>query len=416
MVTSSDWITPNRHPLKILLSLEWGLLVFILFSCLPNISLWQDIFPIVVDTPIVMAFNLLCLSLISWMGLWLPELHNRYRTGYLIGLYFLILLPSLWGRLPLFQLIYIIYITRSCLICSVRGRWGLTCLSIVTVAAIQIDRSRSWRLPTDSAALHQLIMALQLGSIALLSLTLLFLQLLITAILNAHRSERALAQAHGQLRTYALQIEDIAILQERNRIAREIHDTLGHSLTAFNLHLEAALRQLEPNPSKAKELLREAQNLGKTTLQDVRRSVSVLRTDPLQDRSLEQAIQSLCEDHARSTSILPHDQSQGSQTLSTAQRNVVYRIIQEALTNIAKYAEATTVEIQLKQEDNRIVLIIQDNGIGFSREQTRMGYGLQGMRERIMSLDGHLEVITAPQQGCRILAEFPIAIKPFSQP
>jgi signal transduction histidine kinase len=169
------------------------------------------------------------------------------------------------------------------------------------------------------------------------------------------------------------------------------------------------MRQLETNPTKAKELLQEAQTLGKTTLQDVRRSVSVLRTDPLQDRSLDEAIQSLCTDHARSTTVQPHYRTECTHTLSPAQTTVVYRIIQEALTNIAKYAQATTVEIELKQQSDRVMLIIQDNGVGFLPNQTQMGYGLQGMRERIISLAGHIEISASPQQGCRIFAEFPLS-------
>jgi signal transduction histidine kinase len=417
MASLPRWITPDglrptgghRHPLKVLLGLEWGLLGLIALSCLPRVLARQGIFSTMAAVPIITTVNLLCLGLIGLMGWRLPGRNNHDRAFYLIGLYLLILIPSIWGRLPLFQLLYIIYIARSCLICSVRGRWGLTLVSIITVGLIQADRSRSWQLPQDPAVLYQLSTAIQLGSILLLGLTLLFLQLLITAILNARRSQQELAQAHQQLRTYALQIEDIAILQERNRIAREIHDALGHSLTAFNLHLEAAMRQLEPNPTKAKELLQEAQTLGKTTLQDVRRSVSVLRTDPLHDRTLDEAIHALCADHARSTTVQPHYRTEYTQTLSPAQTTVVYRIIQEALTNIAKYAQATTVEIELRQQSDRIMLIIQDNGVGFSPAQTQMGYGLQGMRERIISLAGNIEISASPQQGCRIFAEFPLS-------
>ncbi|NJM46093.1 MAG: sensor histidine kinase [Alkalinema sp. RU_4_3] len=407
MAASPRWITPDRHPLNVLLGLEWVLLGFILLSCIPRLLDWQTIFPTVTAAPIVTAVNLFCLGLIGLMGLWLPGQNHRDRSFYLIGLYLLILIPSIWGRLPLFQLLYVIYIARSCLICSGRGRWVLTLVSIVTVVMIQVDRSRYWQLPKDPAVLHQLIMALQIGSIALLGLTLLFLQLFITAILSARRSERELAQAHGQLRTYALQIEDIAILQERNRIAREIHDALGHSLTAFNLHLEAALRQLDPNPAKAKDLLREAQSLGKATLQDVRRSISILRTDPLQERTLDEAMGELCEDQERSTSVRPSYRSQLNLPLSPAQTTVVYRISQEALTNIAKYAQAKRVDIQLIPQGDRIRLTIQDDGVGFLPDQTQMGFGLQGMRERVASLQGHLEIRTGPGQGCCLIVEFP---------
>jgi signal transduction histidine kinase len=295
------------------------------------------------------------------------------------------------------------------LICPVRWRWVLSIGVIATIVLIQVDRSQSWIAPQSPVVMQKLIVGLQIGGITLLALVLLFLQLLITIVLAERQGRAELAQANRKLRTYALQIEDIATLQERNRIAREIHDALGHSLTAFNLHLEGALRLLDRNPVKAKTLLQEAQDLGKATLQDVRRSVTILRTDPLHDRSLAAAVQVLCEDHVRSTRTQPICQLQAP-ALSPAQTTVVYRMIQESLTNIAKYANATIVTIDLAQQAEQVTLKIQDNGVGFALAQTHMGFGLQGMRERITSLDGQLEIITRPNQGCQIIATFPIAL------
>jgi signal transduction histidine kinase len=417
MAMQSRWLTLNQHPFKALLGLEWGLIIFVMLSCITRLLPWQDLFPRVASPPLVTGFNLVCLMLIGLLGLVLPLKQAREelrslkdpRLIYLIGLYSLILIPATWGRLPLFQLLYVIFIARSCLICPVQARWGLNIIIIVTVIVIQSDRARSWLVPLDQAVLQQLITALQVGSVVLLGLTFLCLQFLISAIITARHSQAELAQANAKLRTYALQIEDIAILQERNRIAREIHDALGHSLTAFNLHLEAALRLWERDPPKAKTLLEEAQSVGKSTLQDVRRSVAVLRTDPLQGRSLNDAIQSLCQDHARATTVLPQYHIPLTRSLSPAQTTVVYRVVQEALTNIAKHAQAQAVVIELMQQGDRIMLTIQDNGVGFLLDQAHMGFGLQGMRERMVSLNGTLEIQAIPQEGCRILAQFPIS-------
>jgi signal transduction histidine kinase len=409
MATQSRFITPGNHPLRFLLGMEWALLLLVALSCFPALLPWQTLFPAMVSTPIVTGLNLLCLLGVLMTGLALPAGNNRDRIFYLIGLYGLILLPTIWGRLPLFQLLYVVYIARSCLICPARWRWGLSITVIMTVVLIQFDRAQSWIAPHSPTVMQKLTVGLQIGSITLFVLVLLFLQLLIATVVAERQSRAELAQANRKLRTYALQIEDIATLQERNRIAREIHDALGHSLTAFNLHLEGALRLLDSNPVKAKTLLKEAQDLGKATLQDVRRSVSVLRTDPLHDRTLEAAVQALCADHARSTGTRPHSQLQAPD-LSSAQTTVVYRMIQEALTNIAKYANATIVTIELAQQAAQVTLKIADNGVGFSLEQTQMGFGLQGMRERIVSLDGQLEIITRPHQGCQIIATFPIVL------
>jgi signal transduction histidine kinase len=407
--TLTQWLTPRNHPLRFLLGMEWALLLLVMLSCFPVLLPWQTLFPMLAPAPIVTGLNLLCLLGVLITGLALPTVNRRDRVFYLIGLYGLILLPTIWGRLPLFQLLYVVYIARSCLICPVRWRWVLSIGVIATIVLIQVDRSQSWIAPQSPVVMQKLIVGLQIGGITLLALVLLFLQLLITIVLAERQGRAELAQANRKLRTYALQIEDIATLQERNRIAREIHDALGHSLTAFNLHLEGALRLLDRNPVKAKTLLKEAQDLGKATLQDVRRSVTILRTDPLHDRSLAAAVQVLCEDHARSTRTQPTCQFQ-TLALSPAQTTVVYRMIQEALTNIAKYANATIVTIDLAQQAEQVTLKIQDNGVGFALAQTHMGFGLQGMRERITSLDGQLEIITRPNQGCQIIATFPIAL------
>jgi len=212
-----------------------------------------------------------------------------------------------------------------------------------------------------------------------------------------------------QLRQYALQIEDIATLQERNRIAREIHDSLGHSLTVFNLHLEAALRLLDSEPTEAKELLREAKQLGSVALQEVRQSVRALRADPLQGKSLEVAIAGLIEDFYRSTSLLPRVEIEILSSPSPEIKTAVYRIIQEALTNICKYAEATTVTISAIADRGELRLEIADNGKGFDPAENTTGFGLAGMRERTLALGGEFAIASAVGQGCQVMANIPLA-------
>lgn len=206
---------------------------------------------------------------------------------------------------------------------------------------------------------------------------------------------------------YALKIEQLAIEQERNRIAREIHDSLGHSLIAFNLHLEAAMRLMSSDPEEAKDLLIEAKQVSATALQEVRLSVSALRTDPLQGRSLATVIQLLADDFQRSTGIAPLSEIHINQPLSSAVQLAVYRIVQEALTNICKYAEATQVSIHLETSSD-LKLTVRDNGKGFDIHQNITGFGLRGMEERTLSQLGKFEVISTPGNGCQITAWFPL--------
>ena len=252
-----------------------------------------------------------------------------------------------------------------------------------------------------------------ISSVILLGLVLLFVQVLIGALVAERRSQMALVTANQQLRNYALRVEDLATMQERDRISREIHDSLGHSLTVFNLHLEAGLRLWERDPAEAKELFLEAKQQGSEALQAVRNSVADLRSDSLKQQTLPELIQTLIQDWQRSTGIQPDCQIDLPQPIPESVKIALYRILQESLTNIAKYAQATTVQIRVQQSKQQskqqIQLQIMDNGIGFIRSQIQTGFGLQGMEERAMAIGGTVAIETEPGQGCCIRVTIPIA-------
>jgi signal transduction histidine kinase len=177
----------------------------------------------------------------------------------------------------------------------------------------------------------------------------------------------------------------------------------------FGIHLEGALRLLRSNPEKATELLLEIKQLNTNTLREVRDSITGLRSDPLQERTLSAAITDLMREFQKSTGILPQFDNQLKSILSHDLDLVIYRIVQESLTNIRKYAKATEVNITMIQSTKDLEITIADNGQGFDVTQNTTGFGLQGMRERALALMGKLEIITAPNQGCRVMATFPLS-------
>lgn len=219
--------------------------------------------------------------------------------------------------------------------------------------------------------------------------------------------EAELRRSLAQERELNQRIEEMVALEERNRIARDIHDSLGHSLVALNVQMETVLTLWQTNHERAREFLVEAKKLGSAALRDVRESVSAIRSDPLQGQLLEGAIAKLAEEFYYLTDILPECEVDLSQPLSNTVNHVVYRIIQEGLTNIYKYANATNVQIKIQTKAEGLSLILQDNGKGFDSEQTVIGYGLQGMRERTAAMGGEIEVFSKPGAGCRIMAHFP---------
>lgn len=222
--------------------------------------------------------------------------------------------------------------------------------------------------------------------------------------------EADLRRALEQEQALNQRIEELATLEERNRIARDIHDSLGHALVALNIQMETALALWQQDPERAFRTLVEAKQLGSDALQATRQSISDIRTDPLQGQLLEDAIATLTQEFQRTTGVQPTCQINVTQPLSHSVSTVVYRLVQEGLTNICKHADATAVTIQIQSLDAGLVIRLQDNGNGFQVDTHGSGFGLQGMRERLRSLGGTLDVTSGPGAGCCLTALLPLKI------
>jgi two-component system, sensor histidine kinase and response regulator len=228
-----------------------------------------------------------------------------------------------------------------------------------------------------------------------------------TQNIRLQQTEAELRRSLEQERTLNQRIEEMATLEERNRIARDIHDSLGHALVALNVQMETALALWQEEPAKAYSFLQEAKQLGSEALRAVRQSVSDIRSDPLQGKLLEGAIAALAAEFHHTTGILPRCTIDLSQPVAHPINTAIYRIVQEGLTNICKHTCATEVDIQIQSTPDQLKLLLRDNGQGFDLEKTPPGFGLQGMRERIAALEGELAIVTALGAGCQIIATFP---------
>jgi two-component system, sensor histidine kinase and response regulator len=221
------------------------------------------------------------------------------------------------------------------------------------------------------------------------------------------QTERELEAALAQSRSLNQRIEEMTAIEERNRIARDIHDSLGHVLVALNMQMGAALSLWGSSPQEAYEFLVRAKDLGSEALDAVRQSVSAIRSDPLEGEFFEGAIASLVENFHQSTGITPECIIDISHPTHDAINRAVYRLVQEGLTNICKHAEASAVQIRIQTTPDELLLTLTDNGRGFCRDETISGYGLQGMKERAIALGGQLKIVSKPGSGCRITAKFP---------
>ncbi|NJO43917.1 MAG: sensor histidine kinase [Cyanobacteria bacterium RU_5_0] len=399
-------IQVHTHPFPFLLYLEWGLLAIaflseLLPSPLPRIA---------TQFPLLTMGSMIGFGI---MGLRLPKGNLTEKITFTALEIGLILLASISGirGLRLFPFLYVILVIRSCLIFKRAGRVIVTLVAFALFITMLVHRLQYLSIRAGQPVperIRSIVTGFALNSTLLFGLALLFVLLLVNALLAERQSREKLAIAHQQLQQYALRVENLAMVQERNRIAREIHDSLGHSLTALNLQLEGALKLWQANPDRAQSFLRQAKQLGSTALQEVRQSVAAMRTDPLHGKSLEQAIASLVQDFQWTTSIQPNYQIQLASSLSDEVSRVVYRIVQEALTNICKHADATQVWIQIQATLTDLQLTIQDNGKGFLPEQNQSGFGIQGMRERTLALGGRLSITSAVNQGCCITVTLPL--------
>jgi signal transduction histidine kinase len=389
----------SRSPLlRLLMVLEWMLLGILAIA--------QLVVALVNGMPMLLISNGIGLGMFAAMGLRMPQT-PRTRLMYTLAEFGIIFYLAFWGNIPLSAILFLVLVIRNCVL------WQGTPRVIVTVLAfIGCILSRTQRLLTEDLLFKipvDQIGNVWIGFFLIFGLMILFLHLLVDAALKEHQGQVQLAATNLRLQEYALRIEELATAQERNRIARDLHDSLGHSLTVFSIHLEAALRLLHSNPAQTEVLLQEIKQLNTNTFEQVRQSVTALRTDPLQGRSLCEAIADLIAEFQSSTGLLPQSTIQLKHPLSHGLNITIFRIVQESLTNIRKYARATHVSVAIIESVSDLQVTVTDNGQGFDLDHNTTGFGLQGMRERTLALAGQLEIMTAPDQGCCIQARFSTA-------
>lgn len=202
----------------------------------------------------------------------------------------------------------------------------------------------------------------------------------------------------------------LARAEERTRLAREIHDTLAQGLTAIALNIESAMHRLDKNPEQARERLEQALAMARENLEEARRSVLDLRSaSRLEGKPLAEALAGLARSFTSDTGVPVTVETKGVDGLSLRTESELFRIAQEALTNVRKHAHAHRVQIGLRQRGPQLTLSVKDDGVGFSGRASRSdSHGLIGMRERAKLLGGRLQVSSKSGAGTRIVARVPV--------
>lgn len=251
-----------------------------------------------------------------------------------------------------------------------------------------------------------------------LNLLLFILYMIVAALMQLGEKERILKlntrlnqvndelrEANRKLEEYARESVIAAQTRERNRLAREIHDTLGHSLTGIISGIEACLVIMDLAPEATKEQLKAIAEVARSGITDVRRSVNALRPDALEHMDLNKALEQMIDEMRRSTGVdIRFDCGTQLTGLNQDEEDIVYRIVQESITNAIRHGKAKEVDIHISREYFLLKIHIKDNGIGC--ENVKKGFGLHHMQERLDLLGG--KIAYDGSDGFVIDAEIPI--------
>lgn len=235
------------------------------------------------------------------------------------------------------------------------------------------------------------------------------------AVAVQRQKTEELAKANEQLARYAILTEELTISRERNRLARELHDTLSHTLSASSVQLEAIDTIWDINPERAKGMLREVRQITRNGLTETRQALRDLRTSHVEDMGLSLAIRHVVEAiAARGNLETIIDLPIHLDDLDRSTTQCIYRVIQEGVTNIVRHAEATALAIHISRTDSKLILTIRDDGKGFNLNTVdkNLHFGITGMQERVKLIGGNLSFKSEIDHGTLVRLELDVEAIP----
>jgi len=299
------------------------------------------------------------------------------------------------------------WITIQLLVLFVAWQYGLVWVMFTGICLSLLDAALYFPHVAVNSAFYSLYSALVVMRLITVTATGLGF-----AWLMKHQREHraALAEANRKLAQYAATTEQLAISQERNRLARELHDTLAHSLSAVTVQLEAVQSLWDVKDMEARRILDQALRATRSGLTEARRALQDLRATPLDDLGLALSVRHLARTTATRANLkLDLDVQNHLENLSPDVEQCIYRIAQEALTNVARHADAKTLQVSLRHDAGDLILIIADNGRGFDSASVEGSHhGLKGLHERAEIFGGRLEVESQPGNGTAVRLVLPI--------
>jgi signal transduction histidine kinase len=281
-----------------------------------------------------------------------------------------------------------------------RYKWQYVLLVILGIAGLDIGMIWSFTEPGSppfmgglTVALIQTVIFLAVG----FSISYLMSRL--------NEQQQSLAEANTRLQHHASTLEHLATSRERNRVARELHDTLAHTLSGLSVQLEAVKAYWDIDAQKARSTLESSLQAAHSGLGETRRALQALRASPLDDLGLSLAVRRMVEDAAaRANLALDLSIVDKLPPLSPDVEQCIYRVAQEAVANVIRHAKAKTLTVNLDSTGEKVTLTVQDDGIGFDlgKKEKTNNYGLEGMQERAQLAGGELTLISKPREGTTV--------------
>jgi signal transduction histidine kinase len=356
-----------------------------------------------------LGFTLLGMAILL-VYLSLPWLQQRMGLAYLpVGIILAasslilerVFTPSftiwLWQPDPFFYVLLIL----------VAWQYDFRAVLLFTLGTSALEITLNLLIPQQIITLEQIggitNQMIAIGSLVLRTFSFLIIGFVITRLVSAQRQQRkALAEANLKLVQYAATVEQLTISRERNRLSRELHDTLAHTLSALVVQIDAVMAVWEPIPVRAREMLEGMLETTRRGLDETRRSLRALRAAPLEEMGLALALGALAEDFAaRNGMSLDLDVTEDINNLSPEIEHGFYRVAQEALENVVQHAGAQQVQVKMGEYEGNLTLTVADDGRGFNIEEESSEHqlGLQGMYERAEFIGAELEVVSEVDEG-----------------
>ena len=280
-------------------------------------------------------------------------------------------------------------------------------LTIHTAVVLNIRRATMWT--AIYFGISALAVFLARGMDGLFAILFYLVVFVICAVMGHSIQQADLAREHNEQLLNELQatqqkLRDLAVVDERNRLARDLHDSVKQQVFAISMQLSAARTALSET-DKAYSSVTEAERLAQQAGAELSTLISALRPPSLDNRTLTTAIKEHVEEWSRQNKIEPDMDIDSNISVDLQSEQVLFRVLQEALANVARHSEAGKVKVILKSDEDKVTLVVEDNGMGFDTARVTKGVGLDSMRERLAAVNGELEVSSLQSRGTRVTAK-----------